>query len=116
MVEYKTIGISVLMSMIAFGAIVITPDFFDTPKYACESEGTVKECPGGISGGLGTRCYDDKEHTGWDYCKTGWILVTDDTPTHEDPTVEPSTTSGASKCYPADKRGGTPPPCVPVEV
>jgi len=45
---------------------------FSVILYYCEDENSFSECPGGLSGGKATRCYDlDKK--GWDYCSTGWI-------------------------------------------
>jgi len=40
--------------------------------YYCEAENKTKECFG-ISGGLGTRCYENINQNKWDYCKSGWI-------------------------------------------
>ena len=31
-----------------------------------------RECPYGISGGIGTRCYKTIEHNSWYYCPSGW--------------------------------------------
>ena len=44
------------------------------------------ECPGELSGGLETRCYLNNEKTSWDYCKSGWIEITDDLIIQEEPT------------------------------
>lgn len=46
------------------------------PIYECVEDGDLEECPGGLSGGLGTRCYFTqlKMATGWNYCAGGWIL------------------------------------------
>ncbi|GAI41117.1 unnamed protein product, partial [marine sediment metagenome] len=78
MVDKKTIGIN---SLITLGIIIIAmvgSTFFDTPKYYCEVESSIMECPGELSGGLETRCYLNEERTSWDYCKSGWIEITDD--------------------------------------
>lgn len=77
MVDKKTIGINSVISLGIVMLAMITPGFFDEPKYYCEIESKVLECPGGISGGSQTRCYDDVNHTGWDYCSTGWLEVVD---------------------------------------
>ena len=78
MVDKKTIGISSLIAMGLILSSMIVPTFFDNPKYYCEAESSIKECPGNLSGGSQTRCYLDEEKTSWDYCRSGWILVTDD--------------------------------------
>jgi len=40
--------------------------------YECVSKDMVQDCPGGLSGGIHTRCYyEDK--SGWSYCSEGWI-------------------------------------------
>jgi hypothetical protein len=39
--------------------------------YSCL--GIIKECPFGLSSGLGTRCYQDVNKTTWFNCATGWI-------------------------------------------
>ena len=85
MVDNKTIGVS---SLIALGLIlssIIVPTFFDEPKYYCEAESSIKECPGNLSGGSQTRCYLNEEKNKWDYCKSGWIEVTDDLIIQEEP-------------------------------
>jgi len=40
--------------------------------YYCEDKDLTLECPGGLSGGLGTRCYNNFK-VGWTTCKSGWI-------------------------------------------
>lgn len=78
MVDKRTIGIS---SLITLGIVIlsmITPTFFDIPKYYCEQESSIMECPGGLSGGLGTRCYLTEGKTSWDSCLSGWMEITDD--------------------------------------
>ncbi len=45
--------------------------------YSCASKFISKaECPGGLSGGLHTRCYlVEKGKIPWDYCKGGWVRI-----------------------------------------
>lgn len=89
MVDKKTIGIS---SLITIGLIILSmvgPTFFDTPKYYCEAESSIMECPGELSGGLGTRCYLNEEKNSWDYCKSGWIEITNDLVIQEEPEDQP---------------------------
>ena len=78
MIDKKTIGISSIISLGLILTMMITPTFFDNPKYYCENEQSIMTCEGGLSGGLGTRCYLNNEKTSWDYCKTGWFEITDD--------------------------------------
>lgn len=44
--------------------------------YSCEGVLPVRDCPAGLSGGKGTRCYDYDGQKWWDasYCKEGWVL------------------------------------------
>lgn len=86
MVDKKTIGISALITLGLILTSVITPTFFDTPKFYCEVEASILKCPGGLSGGSGTRCYLNKEKSNWDYCSTGWMEITDDLVIREEPT------------------------------
>ena len=39
--------------------------------YECNSKTLIQTCPGGLSSGIGTRCYNI-EKTGWTYCGEGW--------------------------------------------
>ena len=85
MTDKKTIGISSLIALGLILASMVTPTFFDTPQYYCESESSILECPGDLSGGLGTRCYLNTEKTSWDYCSSGWAEITDDLIIQEGP-------------------------------
>jgi len=85
MVDKKTITISSLITIGLILASLITPTFFDTPKFYCEAESSIMECPGALSGGLGTRCYLNEEKTSWDYCSSGWAEITDDLIIQEEP-------------------------------
>ena len=78
MVDKTTIGISSLITIGIILATMITPTFFDNPKYYCESESSIVECPGDLSGGSQTRCYLNTEKNSWDYCSSGWVEITDD--------------------------------------
>jgi len=82
--------------LVALGIVLasmIIPGFFDTPKYYCEAESSIMECPGDLSGGSATRCYLNEEKSSWDYCKTGWVEVTDDRQIQEEPT-DPGSAEG----------------------
>ena len=85
MTDKKTIGISSLIALGLILASMVTPTFFDTPQYYCESESSIMECPGDLSGGLGTRCYLNIEKANWDYCSSGWAEITDDLVIQEGP-------------------------------
>jgi hypothetical protein len=53
----------------------IEPEENSLPLYSCFIENSIKECPGGISGGFKTRCYlDQPKQAPWDYCLDGWSL------------------------------------------
>ena len=67
---------------------MITPTFFDTTKYYCEDESSIMECPGDLSGGSQTRCYLNEEKSSWDYCRSGWVEITDDLIIQEEPVNE----------------------------
>lgn len=83
--ENKTIGISSLISAGFILMAMVIPGFFDDPQYYCEAESSIMQCPGDLSGGTATRCYLNEEKTSWDYCKGGWVEVTDDRPVQEKP-------------------------------
>ena len=105
MTDKKTIGISSLITLGIVLASMITPGFFEEIKYYCESESSIKECPGGLSGGSMTRCYLNTEKNSWDYCSSGWIEVTDDRQIQEqsdDKSVEPinNVQGSKEKCNP----------------
>ena len=85
MTDKKTIGISSLIAIGLVLASIITPTFFDNLQFYCESESSIMECPGALSGGLGTRCYLNEEKTRWDYCSSGWAEITDDLIIQEGP-------------------------------
>jgi len=94
MADKKTIGITSLITIGLVLAGLIVPGYFDTSKYYCESESSIMECDGGLSGGSQTRCYLNEEKTSWDYCKGGWIEVTDDRPIQEEEQETPNPTMG----------------------
>ena len=113
MVDKKTIGISSLIAIGLVLASMVGPTFFDTPKYYCEAESSIMECPGELSGGLGTRCYLNEEKTSWDYCSSGWAEITDDLIIQEEPNIteEPDQTIPAGLVkYSCDQKE-----CVRVE-
>ena len=85
MTDKKTVGISSLIALGIVLASIITPTFFDNTQFYCEIESSIKECPGDLSGGTHTRCYLNEEKTSWDYCKSGWISVTNDLIIQEEP-------------------------------
>jgi len=85
MVDKPTIGISALITLGLIFASMITPTFFDNPQYYCEKESSIMECPGGLSGGAGTRCYLNEEKSSWDYCASSWFEITDDLIIQEEP-------------------------------
>lgn len=83
--DKKTIGISALITIGLILASIVTPTFFDNTQYYCEAESSILECPGGLSGGSGTRCYFTEEKNSWDYCSSGWMEITDDILIQEEP-------------------------------
>lgn len=85
MTDNKTIGITTLITLLIVTAGAIGPGFFEDQKFYCEAESSILSCPGGLSGGSSTRCYLNTEQDSWDYCKSGWIQVTDDRPIQEGP-------------------------------
>lgn len=85
MTDKKTIGISTLITLLIITTAAVTPSFFEEQKYYCEAESSIINCPGGLSGGTATRCYLNTEQNSWDYCKSGWLNVTDDRPIQEEP-------------------------------
>jgi len=95
MVDKTAIGISSLITIGIILASMITPTFFDNNKYYCESESSIMECPGELSGGSQTRCYLNEEKNSWDYCSVGWVEITDDLIIQEEPTNR--TSSGLIK-------------------
>ena len=97
MVDKVTIGISSLITIGIILASMNTPTFFDNTKYYCESESSIMECPGDLSGGSQTRCYLNEEKSSWDYCRSGWVEITDDLIIQEEPESEPPITSGLIK-------------------
>jgi len=86
-IDKKTIGISSLITLGIVLASLIGPGFFEDPKYYCESESSIMDCPGGLSGGTGTRCYLNEAKDSWDYCKGGWAEITDDYKIQEDEVI-----------------------------
>lgn len=93
MADKETIGISALVSTGIVLLAMLTPGFFDAPKFYCEAESSIMECPGGLSGGKHTRCYLNEEKNSWDYCRGGWVEVTDDRPIREkDEEIDPEET------------------------
>jgi len=86
MADVQSIGISSLISIGLIALALITPNFFETAKYYCETESSIMECPGGVSGGSATRCYLNTEKSSWDYCSSGWVQITDDRPIQDNGT------------------------------
>ena len=85
MVDKKTVGINSLITIGLILASMVTPTFFDTTQYYCEVESSIMECDGGLSSGQGTRCYLNAEKSNWDYCRSGWVEIVDDTIIQEEP-------------------------------
>lgn len=44
----------------------------ESNQYYCVDKDIYLECPFGISGGIGTRCYKTEELNSWFYCSSGW--------------------------------------------
>ena len=109
MADVKTIGISSIITIILALGITLGPSLFETPHYYCEPEGSILECPGGLSGGSGSRCYLNEEKTSWDSCTGGWELITDDTVIPENPINIPQPSNG-QKCWKCSNEE-----CVPCE-
>lgn len=93
-IDKKTIGISGMITAGLILASMLIPGFFDAPKFYCEVESSIIDCPGGLSGGSSTRCYLNIDKSSWDYCRSGWIEVTDDRPIQENPVDVPDSTQG----------------------
>lgn len=89
MIDKKTIGISSLITIGLILSSMIVPTFFEETKYYCENEQSIMECPGELSGGSHTRCYLNVEKNSWDYCRSGWVEITDDLIIQEEPEPEP---------------------------
>ena len=92
MADTKTIGISALITLGLIVASLIGNSYFENPKYYCESKQSIIECPGELSGGLGSRCYLNSEKTSWTTCSSSWIKVTNDLVIQENetkPIIEP---------------------------
>jgi len=109
MVENKTIQASTLVTLGLILLAGLAPDFFDTPKYYCEIEKSILECPGGLSGGSGTRCYLDEAKSTWDYCSSGWLKIEPDTQITETNTVKQINVGDEYRCYPGKdycRKGG----------
>lgn len=88
MADKKTIGITSLITLGIVLSSMIVPTFFDAPKYYCEAESSIMECTA-LSGGSQTRCYLNDEKTSWDYCRSGWVEITNDLVIQEEPIQEP---------------------------
>jgi len=44
-------------------------------EYYCEDKEEYQECPFGISGGIGTRCYKTVELNSWYFCGSAWEVI-----------------------------------------
>ena len=82
--DKKTIGISALITLGLIAASMIGPTFFENPQYYCEDKGIMMQCPGGLSGGQMTRCYLNQEQNSWNFCRSGWLEITNDLEIQED--------------------------------
>lgn len=118
MVDKQTIGISALITLgivlAGLGAqnLLLNDQGQPVTKYYCQAESSILECPGGLSTGIGTRCYLNLNKTSYDYCSSGWAEITDDLQIQDDITPEPDTNSqstGAVK-YQCDQTQ-----CLPIE-
>ena len=47
---------------------------FCSITYYCQIKDLYQDCPFGISGGIGTRCYKTNETNTWHYCSGGWVI------------------------------------------
>ena len=103
MVDNKTIGITSLITLGIVTLAMLVPGFFDKPKFYCEKESSIMDCPGGLSGGSHTRCYLNEEQNSWDYCSSGWIEVSDDRPIQEYDNNIPDSSAGDYFCHPPPK-------------
>ena len=59
-------------------ALILILNYIPTDNtYYCQNEPEkLRECVS-LSSGLHTRCYLTKEKDSWDYCKSGWLKVSD---------------------------------------
>jgi len=76
MVDWKAIGGSGVGLAILTLVLLLNYDVTEMTYYCGSEPEMLRECEGGISGGLGTRCYDANQ-TSWDYCSSGWLRVLD---------------------------------------
>jgi hypothetical protein len=74
---WKAIGGSVIG--VAIVALIISLNYPVTEDtyYCADEPANLRECPWGISGGIGTRCYTNLIKNTWDYCRTGWLRALD---------------------------------------
>jgi len=109
--DKKTIAISSLIVLGLIIASTVTISYFDSPKYYCEAKSAILECPGGLSGGLGTRCYINSEKTSYNTCSSGWLKITNDLNiTESEPEQEPIPNYSGAKKYSCDQTK-----CVQIE-
>lgn len=73
--DNKQIAAYIITALVALGIGVTAEnyaDFVPSNDYICiKEEMTYLNCPGGISGGKQTRCYDT-DKSSWTTCSTGW--------------------------------------------
>ena len=73
MVWKQISGASIVIAL-AIILIIVNQDYNVTENtyYCADEPENLRECDFGISGGQGTWCYEDVNHTTWDVCSTGW--------------------------------------------
>jgi len=100
MVDKQTIGVSSLITLGLVLASMVGPGFFDAQKFYCEAESSIMECSS-LSGGSQTRCYLNEEKSSWDYCRSGWLEITEDLVIQEEPEETPAPSEGIKwECFP----------------
>jgi len=74
-------------SLIALGLLtlaMIGQGVLEDTQYYCQDESSIIQCDS-VSGGSQTRCYLNSDKTSWDYCRSGWIEIEDDTQIQDEP-------------------------------
>jgi hypothetical protein len=89
-INKKTIGVSALITLGLLVAGLIGQSYLPEEKqYYCKASSTIMSCAGGLSSGLGSRCYINEEKTSWKTCSAGWLEITNDLIIQDEPQENP---------------------------